>query len=78
MDWGAIIQLSLAILGAGLIVGGIVAYRGSTRTGLRAFSAGSVAAGAVMLAVVLFTLPVSSSGDGSPDPTVTKVEVAAD
>ena len=78
MDWGAIIQLSLAILGAASIVGGIVAYRGSARTGVRAFAASAVAAGVVMWAVVLITVPISSTGDGSPDPIVTKVEVAAD
>ncbi len=78
MDWGAIIQLSLVILGAASIAAGIVAYRRSTRTGVRAFGASAVAAGVVMLAIVLITVPVSSSGDGSPDPTVTKVEVAAE
>ena len=78
MDWGAIIQLSLAILGAASIVGGIVAYRRSARTGVRAFAASAVAAGVVMWAVVLLTVPASSTGDGSPDPTVTKVEAAAD
>ena len=78
MDWSAIIQLSLAILGAASIVGGIVAYRRSARTGVRAFAASAVAAGVVMWAVVLLTVPVSSTGDGPPDPTVTKVEAAAD
>ncbi len=29
MDWGAVIQLILAILGAAFIAGGIVMYRGS-------------------------------------------------
>ena len=78
MDWSAIIQLSLAILGAASIAGGIVAYRGSRRTGVRAFAASAVAAGVVMWAVVLLTVPVSSTGDGPPGPTVTKVEAAAD
>ena len=50
MDWGAIIQLSLAILGAASIAGGIFAYRGSTRTGIRAFGASALAAGVVMWA----------------------------
>ena len=77
MDWGAIIQLSLAILGAAFIAGGIVAYRGSAGTGVRAFGASAVAAGVVMWAIVLITVPVSSTGE-SPEPIVTKVEVAAD
>ena len=61
MDSGAIIQLTLAILGAALTVGGIVAYRGSKRTGVRVLGASAIAAGVVMLAVVLFTVPVSST-----------------
>jgi len=71
MDWSIVIQVSLGILGAALIVGGIVAYRGSPRTGVRAFAAGAVAAGVVMCAFVLLTVPISStSGDWSPEPTV--------
>jgi len=69
MDWGAVVQLTLAILGAVLIAGGIVGYRGSARTGVRAFGAAAVAGGVVMWAVVLFTVPVSSTGE-SPDPIV--------
>jgi len=71
MDWGIVIQVCLGILGAALVVGGIVAYRGSQRTGVRAFAAGAVAAGVVMWAFVLVTIPISStSGDWSPEPTV--------
>ena len=36
MDWGAIIQIILAVVGAAAIAGGIVAYRGSKQTGIRA------------------------------------------
>ncbi len=75
MDWGAVIQLSLAILGAASIVGGIVAYRGSTRTGVRVFGASAVAAGVVMWAIVLITVPVSSTSDGPPDPIMSGVTV---
>jgi len=38
MDWDTVILFTLAIVGAALIVGGIIAYRGSTMTGVRAFS----------------------------------------
>ena len=69
MDWGAVIQLTLAILGAMLIAGGIVGYRGSARTGVRTLGAAAVAGGVVMWAVVLFTVPMSSTGE-SPDPIV--------
>lgn len=61
MDWGLVIWLILAILGAALIVGGIVAYRGSAAVGVRAFAAAAVAAGVVMWAIILLTLPVSAT-----------------
>ena len=60
MDWGFVIQIILGILGAAFIVGGIVAYRGSARTGVRAFAAAAVAAGVVMWTVVLITIPSST------------------
>ena len=58
MDWGAVILLVLIILGAAFVVGGIVAYRGSRSTGVRAIA---VAAGVAMWAIVLFVAPVSRS-----------------
>jgi len=61
LDWGAIIWMILSILGAALIAGGIVAYRRSRRTGVRAFGAAAFAAGVVMWAIVLVTIPVSST-----------------
>ncbi|MFQ5872935.1 MAG: hypothetical protein ACE5JL_03935, partial [Dehalococcoidia bacterium] len=39
-----------------------------------AFSAAAIAAGVVMWAVILITVPVSRTGDGPQEPTVTKVE----
>ena len=73
MDWGAVIWIILGVLGAALIAGGIVAYRGSRRTGVRAFSAAGIAAGVVMWAIVVITIPVSSSDNKSPSPTVNVV-----
>ncbi len=73
MDWGFAIQIILGIVGAALIVGGIVAYLGSRKTGVRAFCAAAVAAGVVMWAVVLVTVPASSSDSTPPSPTVVKV-----
>jgi len=72
MDWGAVIWIILGVLGAALIAGGIVAYRGSRRTGVRAFGAAAIAAGVVMWAIVLITIPVSSSDNKSPSPMVEK------
>ena len=69
MDWGFIFQVTLAVLGAALIVGGFVAYRGSKRTGVRAFAAAGIASGVVMLVVVVLTVAVSSTG-APPEPTI--------
>ena len=51
----------LGILGASLIVGGIVGYRKSIRTGVKTLAAASIAAGIVMWALILVTTPVSVS-----------------
>ncbi len=66
MDPGSLIWLILAILGAALIVGGIVAYRGSEAVGVRAFAAAAVAAGVVMWAIIVLTVPVSATGTNVP------------
>ena len=65
-----IIIMLLGILGAALVAGGIVAYRGSKGVTGRAFGAAAVAAGVVMWAIILVIVPTSSTGGGSPDPTV--------
>ena len=70
MDWAAVIWIILSILGAALIAGGIVAYRRSRRTGVRAFGAAALAAGIVMWAIVLVTIPVSSTQHVSPEPAL--------
>ena len=74
MDWGWIIIMALAILGAGLTAGGVVSYRGSERVGVKAFGAAAVAIGIAMWAVVLMTTPVSLSGEGAAPPTVEVVQ----
>lgn len=67
MDWGSVIWLILAVFGAALVAGGVVAYRGSATVGPRAFAAAAVAAGLVMWAVIVLTVPVSvTSGDAHP------------
>ena len=72
MDWGSVIWFILAILGTASIVGGIVAYRGSTTAGVRAFGAALVAAGVVMWGIIVVTVPmsVSTSSGEAPSPTV--------
>ena len=56
---GFIELVLLGVMGAALIAGGIVAYRGTRRTGVRAGAAAAVAAGAAMLLAVALVIPVS-------------------
>jgi hypothetical protein len=51
----------LGILGAALIVGGIVGYRKSVSPGIKTLAAASIAAGVVMWALILLTMPASVS-----------------
>ncbi len=76
MEWGWIIIAGLAILGAGLIAGGVVSYLGSSRVGVKAFGASAVAAGVVMWATVLLVVPASASG-GAPEPAVVVEMIAS-
>ena len=59
MDWDLVVWLVLAVLGGALILGGMVAFRGNRRTLVRVIAAAAMAAGVVMWAIVLFTIPVS-------------------
>ena len=70
MDWGFIIILGLAIFGAALVAGGIVAYRTGTKGAIKAVAAAAVASGIVMWGVVLITTPVSYSGEGPSEPEI--------
>ena len=54
-----IIAAILGILGAAFIVGGIVGYRKSESARAKAISAVAIAAGVVMLAIIIFVIPVS-------------------
>jgi hypothetical protein len=54
-----IIIMMLGIFGAALIAGGIVIYRGSTNTYMRALAAAAIAAGIAMWAFILFITPTS-------------------
>ena len=64
MNWHFIITLLLAIVGASLIAGGIIAYRKSESTRVKALSGAAVAAGLVMWAAVVVTTPVTSEVGG--------------
>ena len=54
-----IIAAILGILGAALIAGGIAGYRKSESARAKAISAAAIAAGVVMLAAILFIMPVT-------------------
>jgi hypothetical protein len=64
MEWEFIIKLILGILGAALVVGGIVAYRRSERTSVKSLSAAAIAAGVVMWVVIVITTSVTSEVGG--------------
>ena len=51
----------LGVVGAAMIAGGVVGYRGTRRTGVRAGAAAAIAAGAAMLLALAFAIPVSVS-----------------
>ena len=74
LDMGFIFVALLAIIGAALIVGGIVAYRGSTTVMARAFSAAGVVAGIAMWLVIASvtatSTSTSTSGGTTPEPVV--------
>ena len=53
----------LGVVGASLIAGGIVAFRGTRRTGVRAGAAAAIAAGVVMLLAIALVIPASVSTD---------------
>ena len=69
LDMGLILIVLLSVVGAALIGGGIVAYRGSTAVMARAFSAASVVAGLAMWFIVASVTITSSSGT-APEPVV--------
>jgi len=54
-----IISVILGILGAALIAGGIVGYRKSESARAKAISAAAIAAGVVMLVIIVFIIPVT-------------------
>lgn len=64
MNWGFIIVLILGIVGAALIAGGIVAYRKSESTRVKALSSAAVAAGLVMWAAIVVTTQVTTEVGG--------------
>ena len=70
VEMEAIIWLILGIMGAALMAGGIVAYRGSGRTGVRASGAAAFAAGVVMCAIVAVTIPALQVQDQPPQPII--------
>ena len=51
----------LGVVGAALVAGGIVGWRGTRRTGLRVIAASSVAAGAAMFVAIAAVVPFTTS-----------------
>ena len=78
MDWGWITIYALAIFGAGGIAGGIIAFRGSSRTGIRSIAVASIASGMMMWMVVLMVVPASISSTGPGRPVIVGLELASE
>ncbi len=76
MDWGSVVWLLLAIVGAASIAGGVVAYRRGGSVG-QTLGAASVAAGVAMWAIILVTVPMSTSSGDSPAPIVVTDQIPA-
>lgn len=76
LDVGFVFVALLGILGAALLVGGIVAYRGSTAVMARAFSSAGVVAGLAMWLVIASvtvtstSTSTSTSSGAAPEPVV--------
>ncbi len=67
MDWSLIITtpvVALAVIGAALVAGGVVAYRGSTAVRTRAFAAAAITTGLTLWAFLLWITPVSVARGG--------------
>lgn len=60
------LTLGIPILGAALVAGGIVAYRGSTEVRGRTLAAAAIAAGVAIWAIILYLTPVSVTGGSGP------------
>ena len=56
-----LILIVLGVIGAACVVGGIVGYRKSETTKAKVISAAAIAAGVVMLAILLLVIPASFS-----------------
>ena len=67
---GLIVIIFLSALGAAFVTGGIVVYRKSEGTTARAISAAAIAAGIVMVAIVLFITPVFQQTSNAPGNSV--------
>ena len=70
MDWGWIIIFGLAIVGAALLAGGVVAYRGTTRSASKVLGAMGIAGGVVMWVIVAMATPVSNTPAAPPAPQI--------
>ncbi len=67
---GLFVTIFLSALGATFVAGGIVVYRKSERTIARAFGAVAIAAGLIIVAIVLFITPMFQPTSNAPEDSV--------
>jgi hypothetical protein len=67
---GLIFGIPLAVLGAALLVGGIVGYRKFSSSPAKVISAAAAAAGLAIWLIILFITPIFQSSPDSPGPSI--------
>ena len=70
LEMGFVFVALLGVLGAALIVGGLVAYRGSTAVMARAFSAVGVVGGLATWLIIASVISTSTGSGAAPEPVV--------
>ena len=75
---GLLVGIPLAVLGAALLVGGIVGYKKSSSTLAKVISAAAAAAGLAIWMIILFVTPVFQSSSDSPEPSISYTTTVED
>jgi len=75
---GLLVGIPLAILGAALLVGGIVGYKKSGSTTAKIISAAATAAGLAIWIIILFVTPVFQSSSDSPESSISYTSTVED
>ena len=78
LEMGFVFVALFGVLGAALIVGGLVAYRGSTAVMARAFSAAGVVGGLAMWLIIASVISTSTGSGTAPEPVVVTSAISSE